>query len=75
MKKESDAFRIRRSIALTSFGSVIFLIPGLFLIVLFAPVEKAELMDSVMPIFVILIPSLFLKISHYMQLVSKADDV
>ena len=75
MKKESDAFRIRRGIALTSFGSVIFLIPGLFLIVLFAPGEKAELMDAVMPIFVILIPSLIANISHYMQLVSKADDV
>ena len=68
-----DVFKLRRRIALTSFSTVVLLVPTLLWIALFADVKQAPMMQAVMPILVILIPALIANVSHYMQLVHLSD--
>ena len=70
----TDQFKLRRRIASSSFITVILLIPILLCLVIFGNVAQAPLMNAVMPILVIVIPSLVANISHYMHLVHKADN-
>lgn len=71
-----DIFKYRRRIAITSFITVLALVPTLLWIALFGDVKQAPMMQAVMPILVILVPALIANTSHYMHLVhaqSKVD--
>jgi hypothetical protein len=70
---KDDVFKYRRRIAITSFITVIALVPTLLGIAMFGDVEQAPMMQAVMPILVILIPALIANISHYMHLVHALD--
>ena len=70
---QTDTFKLRRRIALTSFATVILLVPMLLWIALFTDVKQAPMMSAVMPILVMLIPALIANVSHYMQLVHLSD--
>ena len=69
----NDQFKLRRRVALSSFVTIVLLVPVLLCLVVFGDVDQAPLMNAVMPILVIVIPSLVANISHYMHLVHKAD--
>jgi len=69
----NDIFKLRRRIAITSFGAVILLIPTLLWIAIWGDVQQAPMMQAVMPILVIIIPALIANVSHYMQLVHALD--
>jgi len=70
----NDQFKLRRRIAISSFLIIVLLIPTLLLIAVKGNVDQAPMMAAVMPILVIVIPSLVANISHYMHLVHKADN-
>ena len=72
--KENDDFFIRRSMALTSFLTVLALIPALILIGIYISPDQAPMFQAIMPILVITIPALIAVITHYMHQAHSSKD-